>query len=139
MVIFVYARIVIFLGLVDLLSIDNDASRNLNLNDYGILVLETKSIWAGKPDDFALISFVDFNNQRWSRDSRHRLEEFFVVGSSKDGTIPSCHSHLATSEAFRQFFSLFISEPTKTATTSVAIKPAVALEQDQKFRCLRSL
>ncbi|KAK6046657.1 hypothetical protein COOONC_15839 [Cooperia oncophora] len=56
-------------------------SQRLNLNKYGLLVLETKPILLGEPDAFTVKSFVDFNNKKWEK-KKGKLEDFYVVGSS---------------------------------------------------------
>ncbi|VDP61941.1 unnamed protein product [Heligmosomoides polygyrus] len=56
---------------------------HISLNEYGLLVLDTKSRRMGKPDHFNTITFVDFNNHKWPR-SEGKLDKYFVVGSSAE-------------------------------------------------------
>ncbi|KAK5973359.1 hypothetical protein GCK32_017599 [Trichostrongylus colubriformis] len=64
-----------------------DGARQLDISKYGIVVLETKSLHRGEPNDFAVITFVDFNNNRWPRKRGQRLNDFFVVGSTKETAV----------------------------------------------------
>ncbi|VDO69318.1 unnamed protein product [Heligmosomoides polygyrus] len=60
---------------------------HVNFNEYGLLVLNTKSRRARKPDHFNTITFVDFNNYKWPC-NEGKLEKYFVVGSSAEETAP---------------------------------------------------
>ncbi|VDO83547.1 unnamed protein product [Heligmosomoides polygyrus] len=62
----------------------NDACNsksNVKLNEYGLLVLNTKSRRVKKPDHFNTITFVDFGNHKWPREDGE-LAKYFVIGSS---------------------------------------------------------
>ncbi|CAJ0599162.1 unnamed protein product [Cylicocyclus nassatus] len=65
--------------------------KNLKLNSYGILVLNTKPSLMGDERNFQSTTFVDFNNEKWPKSSRV-YQAFFTVGSAEgDNDVPPGH------------------------------------------------
>ncbi|CAJ0603722.1 unnamed protein product [Cylicocyclus nassatus] len=67
---------------------DEESLKSLKLNNYGILIVNTKSSLMGHEHNFHTTTFVDFNNQKWPKSKEYQA--FFTVGSGAGhDTVPT--------------------------------------------------